>query len=143
VGPYRKEHIAFGSRRAQRYQALAKYDVTSPDLPAIWSRICGNDKRGGPNPAEPDATGPSERPPEGEKKPDGKGPAPPEKKPAPSIPDDGLRLIRMPPIPVAMKERYDRLINELRPEVGSEHVHHPVDLLIEGLELLRGKRDEA
>jgi len=49
-GPYRKQYLAFTERRAQRYQALAKYDVTS-DLVAAWRQICGNDKRRsiGPN----------------------------------------------------------------------------------------------
>lgn len=150
-GPHRKQ-LAFGPRRAQRYMLLSKSDVTSPELPAIWSGICGNDKRrdAAPNPVQPGMPGPIEppKPPEGEKKPDekkpdGERPKPPEKKPAPDIHDDGLRLIHLPPIPTAVKERYDRLINHLRPAVGSEHVHHPVDLLIEGLEILKGKRDEA
>lgn len=116
--PYLREYAPdIRPRRAQRLQELARveYDVNSDDtslLIAEWRRINGNAERTGAvtNPWRVQ-----------------------EKITPPDVPDDGLRLLPLSPVPAETAEQFTSLINDLGAVLG---VESPLELVMTALEAL-------
>lgn len=124
-----RKDLAFNERRAQRYQALAKCDVTSGNLVREWRRICGNAKRRSNAAGEPEIRS-------GGEDTAGKHPPGPEPKLAPDILDDGKRLVHIGPTTPALADRCERLLGEKLQATGIED---PVELVMKALECFRAE----